>query len=149
MGFLQRLFGMEGSFYLCEAPSKCHSNDSLSSRADAADAVREAWDIATSVRRAMPLRGDSHASFPQNVGSASAIGAFPQYAAGRHVAVHEKGTQQTRDLGEGMERLRLCVSLLQKQVHVSSSISIASTLMQLFIPKLIKVLADGAKCSSA
>ena len=118
---------MEGAFLLRAVPRKCHSNDSLSSGADAADAVREAWDITTSVRRAMPLRGDSHASFPQNIGSASSIGAFPHYAAGRNVAVHEKGTQQTRDLGEGMERLRLCVSLLQKQVHVSTSISIVST----------------------
>lgn len=32
----------------------------------------------------------------------------------------EKASFRTHDLGEGMERLRLCVSLLQKQVNVSA-----------------------------
>ncbi len=92
-----------------------------SSGAAAAEAVHIAWDIAARVPRHSRSRGQR-----LNV-SASARDGVPHQrsissddSTARGAAIDEKANHRTRDLGEGMERLRLCVSLLQKQVHVSA-----------------------------
>ena len=71
------------------------------------------------MRRQAPSGGKLPASFTGNYGNASGSSGGPHFATGRSFAVDEKASEHTRDTGEGMERLRLCVSLLQKQVHVS------------------------------
>ena len=50
--------------------------------------------------------------------------AGPYVAAAGKVAVDDKENDRSRGIGEGMERLRLCVSLLQKQVHVGAQHSL-------------------------
>ena len=98
-------------------PRHCDINPRLcSGTVAAAEAVHEAWEVAANGRRPSPFRGTSHAS---NYGIPHGSSLGPQFAAERGCAAHAKGADDARDLGQGMERLRLCVSLLQKQVHVS------------------------------
>jgi hypothetical protein len=66
----------------------------------------------------------SHQRFPANSVSASSQNAGHYVSAASKVAFDEKENDGSRRMGDGMERLRLCVSLLQKQVHVSAQYSL-------------------------
>jgi hypothetical protein len=93
----------------------------LTSGAAVAGAVHRAWDIAARVPKDFHSRGlAAHAASPTSDGIAYGRSIGSDVAA-KHVcpSLNEHAPDRSRDLGEGMQRLRLCVSLLQKQVHVS------------------------------
>ncbi len=94
------------------------------SAAAVAQVVHEAWDIATGVGGKISWGALSRDHFPANAASASAQHAGVHVAAAGKVAVVDKENDRSRGIGEGMERLRLCVSLLQKQVHVGAQHSL-------------------------
>jgi hypothetical protein len=92
----------------------------ISSGAAVAEAVHNAWDIAARVPKHLHFRGQGfHSSASTSIGTNGQQSIASNDSAARGVSFIEKSTH--RDLGEGMERLRLCVSLLQKQVHVSGT----------------------------
>ena len=95
-----------------------------SSGAAAALAVHEAWDIAARVPKHTHSRSNAtHASVPASDGIVfENISSFPVAQGSQE---NLKGTDRSRELGEGMERLRLCVSLLKKQVQVRDHRTIA------------------------
>jgi hypothetical protein len=94
------------------------------SAAAVAQVVHEAWDVATGVGGKMSWGTQSRDHFPANAVSASAPNAALYAAAAGKVAVDDKENDRSRGIGDGMERLRLCVSLLQKQVHVGAQHSL-------------------------
>jgi hypothetical protein len=105
-------------FYFANA---CCAYSCDCSGAAAASVVHEAWDIAARVPSNARSRSNySHASVPARDGivfeSSSSTASHFTTAHGSHE--NDYRIDRTRDLGEGMERLRLCVSLLKKQVQV-------------------------------
>lgn len=94
-------------------------HDGLASGAAVARVVHRAWDIAARVPNNFRSGGlASHAASMTSDGMTYGPSIGSDVAA-KHVSPSLNAPDRTRDLGEGMQRLRLCVSLLQKQVHVS------------------------------
>jgi hypothetical protein len=91
------------------------------STAAEAEPVRNFWDIAARVPKNARVRGRaSHYFAPPSDDVPYQRGTVADDSAARVVTSGEPAQHRARELGEGMERLRLCVSLLQKQVHVSA-----------------------------